>query len=169
MLHKKLPRKNRGILTNYSGTLVMITGNLILSALLIVSIIGTGIMGYLSYSRYKKNLNISGELDDLIRRTLETIEKQKLSMGLGAAPTGADHPLNMNSPAVVATILNVLISKFGDVRLSLQDFMITDETYVSVYVDGQSQEIILSLNPNLGQEELYSMGSHVNPDDNTFH
>ena len=147
----------------------MITGNLILSALLMVSIIGASIMGYLSYSRYKKNLYVSDELDGLIHRTLETIEKQKSSMGGRAAGVGADHPLNLDSPAVVATILNVLISKFGDVRLSLRDFMITDETYVSVYVDGQNQEIILSLNPNLSQEELYSMGSHINPDDNTFH
>jgi hypothetical protein len=147
----------------------MITGNLILSALLLVSIIGTSIMGYLSYSRYKRNLYVSGELDGLIHRTLETIKKQKSLMGLGAPGAEVDHPLNLDSPAVVSTILNVLIGKFGDVRLSLRDFMITDETYVSVYVDGQNQEIILSLNPNLSQEESYSMGSHVNPDDNTFH
>ena len=152
----------------------MITGNLILSTFLIVSIIGTSIIAYLSYSRHKKNLYVSDELDILIHRTLETIEKQKAMTDVGSTSgpnvlNGTDHPLNLDSPAVVATILNVLVSKFGDVRLSLQDFVITDESYVSIYVDGQSQEIILSMNPNLSQEELYSMGSYVDPNDNTFH
>lgn len=152
----------------------MITGNLILSTFLIVSIIGTSIIAYLSYSRHKKNLYVSDELDILIHRTLETIEKQKAMTDVGSTSgpnvlNGTDHPLNLDSPAVVATILNVLVSKFGDVRLSLQDFVIADESYVSIYVDGQSQEIILSMNPNLSQEELYSMGSYVDPNDNTFH
>tara|TARA_R110000824_G_scaffold17218_1_gene70203 strand:+ start:1379 stop:1837 length:459 start_codon:yes stop_codon:yes gene_type:complete len=152
----------------------MITGNLILSTFLIVSIIGTSIIAYLSYSRHKKNLYVSDELDILIHRTLETIEKQKAMADVGSTSgpnvlNGTDHPLNLDSPAVVATILNVLVSKFGDVRLSLQDFVIADESYVSIYVDGQSQEIILSMNPNLSQEELYSMGSYVDPNDNTFH
>ena len=49
----------------------MITGNLILSTFLIVSIIGTSIIAYLSYSRHKKNLYVSDELDILIHRTLE--------------------------------------------------------------------------------------------------
>ena len=43
------------------------------------------------------------------------------------------------------------------------------DTYVSMYVDSQTQEIILSLNPNLTKEEIYSMGSYGEPDDNTFH
>jgi hypothetical protein len=153
----------------------MITGNLILGAFLVASIIGTSIVGYLNYSRHKKNLHVSNELNAMIHQTLESIEDQKLSMGLGAGAygadilKGADHSLSLDSPAVVGAILNVLISKFGDVHLSLQDFIITDESYVSIYVDSQSQKIILSLNPNLSQEELYSMGSHINPNDNTFH
>jgi hypothetical protein len=147
----------------------MITGNLILAAMLALSIIGTSIIGYLSYSRHKKNLYVSGELDSLIHRTLETIEKQKQLITTEKPAVGPDGALNLDSPAVAATLLNVLISKFGDVRLSLQDFVIGDESYVSIYVDGQSKEIILSMNPNLSQEELYSMGSYVDPNDNTFH
>lgn len=153
----------------------MIIGNFILSAFLMASIIGTSIVGYLSYSRHKKNLYVSGELDALIHRTLETIEKQKSSMGSTTLPIGpdilkeADHSLNLDSPAVVATILNVIVRKFGDVHLSLQDFILAEGSYVSIYVDGQNQKIILSLDPSLNQEELYSMGSYVDPDDNTFH
>tara|TARA_R110000751_G_scaffold223429_1_gene325612 strand:+ start:484 stop:927 length:444 start_codon:yes stop_codon:yes gene_type:complete len=147
----------------------MITGNLILSALLAVSIIGTSIVGYLSYSRHKKNLYVSDELDSLIHRTLETIEKQKQLITTEQPAVGPDGALNLDSPAVTATLLNVLISKFGDVRLSLQDFVISDESYVSIYVDAESQEIILSLNPSLNLEESYSIGSYINPDDNTFH
>jgi hypothetical protein len=141
----------------------MITVNLILTVLLVLAIAGAIIMGCINYYRHKKNLYVSTELDALILQTLEHLKKP------AEVVVDEENPFNLDSPAVLTTILNVLVGKFGDVRLSLQDFMIGDESYVSVYVDGHSKEIILSLNPDLSQEELYSMGAHIDPNDNTFH
>jgi hypothetical protein len=141
----------------------MITVNLILTVLLVLAIAGATIMGCINYYRHKKNLYVSTELDALILQTLEHLKKP------AEVVVDEENPFNLDSPAVLTTILNVLVGKFGDVRLSLQDFMIGDESYVSVYVDGHSKEIILSLNPDLSQEELYSMGAHIDPNDNTFH
>ena len=143
----------------------MITVNLILTVLLVLAIAGATIMGCINYYRHKKNLYVSTELDALILQTLEHLKKPAEA----EAEVDVENPFNLDSPAVLTTILNVLVGKFGDVRLSLQDFMIGDESYVSVYVDGHSKEIILSLNPDLSQEELYSMGAHIDPNDNTFH
>jgi len=141
----------------------MITVNLILTVLLVLAIASAIIMGCINYYRHKKNLYVSTELDALILQTLEHLKKP------AEVVVDEENPFNLDSPAVLTTILNVLVGKFGDVRLSLQDFMIGDESYVSVYVDGHSKEIILSLNPDLSQEELYSMGAHIDPNDNTFH
>tara|TARA_R100000664_G_C2753122_1_gene140489 strand:+ start:62 stop:520 length:459 start_codon:yes stop_codon:yes gene_type:complete len=152
----------------------MIAGNLILCIVLLLSICGTVVLGFLNYSRYKQNLTISAELDALMQLTLETIKNQKAQHAesvLANAATSLTDPgsLPMDQSAMVATILNVVVGKFGDIRLSLGDFIIGEDTYVSMYVDSQTQEIILSLNPNLTKEEIYSMGSYGEPDDNTFH
>ena len=49
--------------------------------------------------------------------------------------------------------------------------MIPDSEFVSVYVDTETQEIILSLDPKLQKESLPSglLGFGVASDDNTFH
>ena len=52
-------------------------------------------------------------------------------------------------------------------RLSLRDFMLSEEDFVSVYVDTETQEIILSMDPALELESAYV--GFGNPDDNTFH
>ena len=72
-----------------------------------------------------------------------------------------------NSPELMATIITVLIHKFGDVRLGMKDFMIRDEDFVSVYVDSSSDEIVLSMDHDLANANAF-MG-FPNPDDNTFH
>jgi len=70
---------------------------------------------------------------------------------------------------MLATIVTVLVNKFGDTRLSMKDFMLSDEEYVSVYVDADTEEIILSLNTQLGKAPDFSMIKFGNNDDNTFH
>jgi hypothetical protein len=67
----------------------------------------------------------------------------------------------------MATIITVLIHKHGNVRLSLDDFMIPDNEYVSVYVDTSTQEIILSLDHDLAIET--QLVNFTKTDDTTFH
>ena len=159
----------------------MITGNLILSITLFISIVGACAMAGINYYRHKKNLYVTQELDNLIAQTLGTLKKAREEAVAEEADEAKEESLraailedsggllDLDSPAVLTTILNVLVNKFGDVRLSIQDFAIGEESYVSVYIDSQKQEIILSMKSTLTHEELYSLGSYVDPDDNTFH
>ena len=74
----------------------------------------------------------------------------------------------MDSPELMATIITVLVHKIGgEVRLGLRDFMIPDEEGVSVYVDTETQEILLSTDHKLEIDE--ALLSFTNPDDNTYH
>ena len=77
--------------------------------------------------------------------------------------------LDLGSPAVLSTLVTVLVRKHGDVRLSLHDFAVPDEEHVSVYVDTNTKELILSLNHRLEEDQLYSMMAGADSDDNTFH
>ena len=61
-----------------------------------------------------------------------------------------------------------MIAKFGDQRLNINDFMIPDEAAVAVYVDVETEEIILSLDPNLSLEASYA-SALAKTDDTTYH
>tara|TARA_R110000751_G_scaffold299059_1_gene409512 strand:+ start:404 stop:826 length:423 start_codon:yes stop_codon:yes gene_type:complete len=140
----------------------MLTPLFILS---IVVLICAGLSVYWSvrsYRRYKLNLLLTEELSSIIASAKKTIEEAHNSLGEDL----------MQSPQMLSTIVAVFVHKYGDVRLSTKDFMISDDTYVSVYVDTTTQEIILSLNHDLISEQeelrdsLLAFGKNV---DNTFH
>tara|TARA_R110002020_G_scaffold195459_2_gene396463 strand:- start:4267 stop:4722 length:456 start_codon:yes stop_codon:yes gene_type:complete len=143
---------------------------LIFGLLLIAATIGTLYWSVRSYRMYRANLLVSHELDKILGSTLETIQKTKNS---GVRPSGMVKPAGesvdmLDSPDMMATIITVLVNKFGNVRLSMQDFLLSDEDYVSVYVDANTQEIVLSLDHNLDVSEMYS-GFKGPTDDSTFH
>ena len=124
---------------------------------------------FMSRRQHKINLMISDELNNLIGRTAETIQKTKKTIAderLGKAPSATPNDL-FDSPGLMATIITVLVHKYGTVRLSVNDFMIPDSEYVSVYVDGTTQEIILSLDHNLTIDSALS--AMAKTDDSTFH
>tara|TARA_R110002020_G_scaffold295469_1_gene511091 strand:+ start:939 stop:1361 length:423 start_codon:yes stop_codon:yes gene_type:complete len=116
-----------------------------------------------SYRQHKLNIHVAHELDSMIGSTIKSIQKTK---DVSSILDGAD-PLS--APGMLATIVTVLVNKFGDTRLSMKDFMLSDEEYVSVYVDTDTEEIILSLNTQLGKAPDFSMIKFGNNDDNTFH
>ena len=112
-----------------------------------------------SYRRYKLNLMLTEELSAIVVEAKDTINNRILE----------GDP--MSSPQMLSTIVTVLVHKFGDVRLSMSDFMISDDEYVSVYVDGKTKEILLSLNHDLVQEDNLKNGllAFGKSDDTTFH
>ena len=149
-------------MTSYSESAIMLTPLFILS---IVVLICAGLSVYWSvrsYRRYKLNLLLTEELSSIVASAKKTIEETHNSLGEDL----------MQSPQMLSTIVAVLVHKYGDVRLSAKDFMVSDDTYVSVYVDTTTQEIILSLNQDLVSEQeelrdsLLAFGKNV---DNTFH
>ena len=123
----------------------------------------------LNYRRYKLNLLISNELTKIIENTTERIEKTKKSTAEPGIHNVSGMPQGdiFDQPELMATIITVLVHKYGDVRLSINDFMIPDEEYVSVYVDTDSQEIILSLDHSLAPET--QLVNFTKTDDTTFH
>ena len=134
--------------------------------ILIASITGVGAYwAWANYKRYKYNLQVSTELDRLMKETLNLVKKYR-EFSLSQDKTKSD-PLN--SPAMLSTILTVLVKKYGNVRLSVRDFMIPEEDYVSVYVDTKTRELLLSVNDTLDETNSYSMVNFTDPDDNTFH
>ena len=118
---------------------------------------------YTSYRQHKLNVGVARELDNMLGSTIKTIQQSKDA----ASILDPDDPLA--HPGMLATIVTVLINKYGDTRLSMKDFMMSDEAYVSVYVDTATEEVILSLNTQLGDAPDFSMIKFGNSDDNTFH
>ena len=133
-----------------------------------------------SYRRHRLNLRISRELKKIIDATDQNISKAKAAIqesqdtiekhqtNHAAAGISTTGPEFMESPELMATVITVLIAKFGDQRLNINDFMIPDEAAVSVYVDVETEEIILSLDPNLSLEASYA-SALAKTDDTTYH
>ena len=101
------------------------------------------------------------------KKTIAESRGAKSIIDKGTIPGMGGEPDIMTNPDLMATIITVLVNKYGNVRLGLEDFMIPDEDYVSVYVDTGTQEIILSLDKNLTPESEFV--NFTAPDDGTYH
>ncbi len=141
---------------------------LIFGALLSICVVAALYWSVRSYRIYQTNLLVSEELDKIIAETLKTVQKNKRSARPDLTGTGlSGGPELIDSPDLMSTIITVLVNKFGDVRLGMQDFMISDEEHVSVYVDTKTDEIILSTDHDLSVADLYT--GFKGPGDGTFH
>jgi hypothetical protein len=75
----------------------------------------------------------------------------------------------MADPAMLSTILTAIVVKYGEMRLGMEDVMLSDENeYVSVYVDTGTKEMVLSTKHDLegGVSYFSQMGAD---DDETYH
>ena len=124
-----------------------------------------------------RNGVISVGLEELMKLTRQEIVKNKKlverarkQMKDAAEPHAAEDPLD--DPGLLASILAVIVKKYGAIKLGIDDFKSTgSEDYVSVYVDTKTQDLILSLDHGLVDKEKDPM-SMINfgaKDDNTFH
>ena len=75
----------------------------------------------------------------------------------------------MSDPAMLSTILTAIVIKYGEMRLGMEDVMLSDENeYVSVYVDTGTKEMVLSTKHDL--EGGVSYFTQTGPDDDeTYH
>ena len=75
----------------------------------------------------------------------------------------------MADPAMLSTILTAIVIKYGEMRLGMEDVMLSDENeYVSVYVDTGTKEMVLSTKHDL--EGGVSYFTQTGPDDDeTYH
>ena len=75
----------------------------------------------------------------------------------------------MADPAMLSTILAAIVVKYGEMRLGMEDVMLSDgNDYVSVYVDTGTKEMVLSTKHDL--EGTVSYFTQTGPDDDeTYH
>ena len=82
---------------------------------------------------------------------------------------GTDPNDIMADPAMLSTILTAIVIKYGEMRLGMEDVMLSDENeYVSVYVDTGTKEMVLSTKHNLGGAVSYFTQAGAD-DDETYH
>jgi len=152
--------------------------HIVLTTVLIISIGLAAIFSYRNYKRWKLNEYIAMELDSILETTLANVKTAKKLALPGTAdrmrvpnPTGDPNLDALQSPDMLSTILTVLVRRHETVYLSLDDFVnLGDEDYVSVYVDYNSKELILSMNHSLVEDkEAITMASFGGTDDTTFH
>lgn len=76
----------------------------------------------------------------------------------------------MNDLALLGSILTAIVVKYGDMRLGPKDMILTEESeYVSVYVDTETEEMVLSTEHDLEGDTSYFI-LFINPsDDETYH
>jgi hypothetical protein len=145
-----------------------------LSVVAVASIAWTTWVRKRSRIRYEHNVMMAQELKNLA----QTMDEEHLARQR-IHPGGFDEddgPPDLTSPAMLATLVTVLVHRLGTVRLGLTDFArVDDDAFVSVYVDQDTREILLSLDDSLAtgsnvEDELYTnFGSFGKPDDTTFH
>ena len=119
-----------------------------------------------NHKRYQLNMHVSDELDAILKASQANLTKNKK---LHEKSSGIP---DLTSPVMLTTLLTVIVHKLGSVRLGLDDFInVPPDEYVSVYVDVNSQDLILSLNHTLGAEgdDPSALTTFKLPDDNTFH
>jgi hypothetical protein len=119
-------------------------------------------------SQLNKQRAILFEVGQELDKTLAILKKTGAKK---LAP--ADDPRQLlDEPHMLASIITLLIQKFGPVRLSVNDFeSMGEDDYVSVYSDEQSKDLILALNSTKIDSSSAMMVDFFNKDidDNTYH
>jgi len=164
----------------------MLTLNIILLSALIIGLTMVGYQAYRNYQVRKINNLVYNQLNLLMGNVQNEVERNKILlektqeifdgpkgntfMSLMAAPgSKAQSISDVDAAPLLSSLITVLVSKKGTVRLSLADFESVEEEYVSIYVDPHSEELILSLNHDLASGDPLALAKFAAPDDNTFH
>ena len=147
----------------------MFSLNLILAVLLLTA-------GGYAFYLIKKNRALAAA-NNLLARELNILinmppEVAKSLVGPGDGESALGPGGVLNNPALLASILTAMVSKYGNMKIGMVDFdSISKEDYVSVYVDAKSNELILSLNHDLATaaDSADHFGFYPKPDDGTYH
>ena len=154
------------------------TLNIMLSIVLGTSLAITAYLAYRNYRRSRLNEAMAHQLDEILQDTLAALKRGDHVQHHSApevqdqiSATALSDGSDVLAPHMISTLLTVLISKQGTLRLNANDFQSLDPSaYISVYVDHNSKDLILSLDHTLAEDyESTIMGNFGNPDDNTFH
>mgnify|MGYP003133409279 CR=1 FL=1 len=135
----------------------MLTFNIILFGFLFLVLLGSLRKRY-QLKNQELALNEVAEDVDKALATLKGIAKQKKKNQ------------DLADPAMLSTIITVIVNKYGNVHLGIEDFAnVPDGEYVSLYVDIEKENLILSTNHSMSKTDPLNMLRYTNSDDNTFH
>jgi len=133
------------------------------------------VLGWAFYKSYQLNVQerelvaVVDSVTSLILSAQEIVKKQKSQK----ITDGWNGEIDLQNPEMLATLIAVIVNKYGNIRLDVADFTrIPPEDYVSVYVDVSTSTLVLSLNHDLDQNEMDELNTLVNlgdSDDSTFH
>ena len=151
--------------------------------MLVLSVVSCGWAAYqMDKARKHQEMNmvITEGLDELLNaaktevtRNKKLVEKAREVIGGGTSTKfDASSVGSMDDPGMLATIITVLVNRFGTLRLGINDFnAIQDNEYVSVYMDTSTNELLLSLEHNLekGTGTIMDAMNFGSKDDGTFH
>jgi len=147
----------------------MLIANIILCSVALV------VLGWAFYKSYQLNAKeremvaVVDSVTSLILSAQKIVEKQKSHK----VTNGWNGEIDLQNPEMLATLIAVIVNKYGNIRLDVADFTrIPPEDYVSVYVDVSTSTLVLSLNHDLDQtevDELNTLTNLGNSDDSTFH
>ena len=153
-----------------------------ISTIIVVFLILGAIATLYQWRRLRKerkvNQAISFGLESLLDAAREEVQKntallkkaKKIVRESGVVPglTGSDH--SFDNPAMLSSIITVIVAKYGNLRLSMDDFdIVSGDDYVSVYIDGATQDLVLSVDHSLEGTDSIAMVSFFDPDDSTYH
>jgi len=125
------------------------------------------------------NMFLAEGLDNLLNaakvevaKNKKLVEKARSMVDYSTTQFDPSSPSVMDDPAMLATLVTVMVKKFGTMRLGMTDFTsLPDDQFVSLYVDTNTQELLLSLRDDL-EEETAAMMDIINfsgKDDGTYH
>ena len=109
-----------------------------------------------------KNEKLVAEAKSQVAAAMAAVRADMSDFGTGPNDMMAD-------PAMLSTILAAIVVKYGEMRLGMEDVMLSDgNDYVSVYVDTRTKEMVLSTKHDL--EGSVSYFTQTGPDaDETYH
>tara|TARA_R110002110_G_scaffold355679_2_gene565287 strand:- start:1040 stop:1480 length:441 start_codon:yes stop_codon:yes gene_type:complete len=115
--------------------------------------------------RSKLNELVSDELQVIIQAAQRTLKNQREI----EESVGKNGLLDLHDPVMLSTLITVMVTKHGTLRLNMEDFdTISEDEFVSVYIDTGTNELILSLNHDLGKPDTV-LAQFSGGDDTTFH
>ena len=156
----------------------MMTVHIVLAMLLALAVVCGLIFVYKGYQAWRVGQQLAEELNTIV---FEAITEASLSRDDMTAPpqknkTAEDYLADIQTPAMLTTLLTALVKKCGSITVDLNDFLaIEEEDYISIYVNKTTQSLILSMDHNLEEKakeataEPYIMGNFRESDDPTYH
>ena len=127
--------------------------SLFLLGLAIALCVGASILAFMAYQHKQKQKSIVDELASEAHNLLDRMRKNHTDPEISLTDTDQRWDVNslannMKSPEYLTTLCTVMVKKAGgEIRLYEHDFSpITENDYVSVYIDMDDSSLLLRLN-----------------------